>query len=208
MAKTTEDPVLAADLSAHLQEVEMNILKAIEQCDRQLVAELLPRYSELSKAEGNPLKPLQKAAQISIENKDLQSLKTIIDQIRSHLFPHLPNNDMSTSGSSLLEAVDKGKLAVVKRLIEAGEDVNTIDQKGWNCLHHAVIMNDVEIIEYLLTQGVLINLPSRDGCTPLDFAILLVKAFNNYQIYDLLKNHGAIANAAGKCEVEIKKRNK
>jgi ankyrin repeat protein len=72
----------------------------------------------------------------------------------------------------LLFAAYKGKLAIVKLLLEKGADVNARDREGWTVLHFAADEGDAGMLQFLLDNGVLhlIDVSDEDRDTPLHIA--------------------------------------
>jgi len=68
---------------------------------------------------------------------------------------------------SLFRAVDAGDIAGVIMAVESAVDVNSQDDRGATPLHIAAYRGEVEIAEYLLTQGADPELANDDGLTPL-----------------------------------------
>ena len=77
-------------------------------------------------------------------------------------------------GTPLMGAAFKGKVQVVKSLIERGADPSLMDNKGWNSLHVAANGGDADIIDLIHTQVPNIESKTGDGCTP-----LMIAAFNS-----------------------------
>ena len=71
----------------------------------------------------------------------------------------------------------------VKKLIEEGADVNTLNRWGNPPLTMAVLKGNLELIKFLLSRGADINLKNPKGFSPLDFA----KKSGNNLIIDLLQ---------------------
>jgi ankyrin repeat protein len=69
-----------------------------------------------------------------------------------------------------------GSSAVAKYLIERGADVNRAGpHTGFTALHRAAASGDVELIELLLRKGAPINVASKIGQMPLEFALMGLK---------------------------------
>ena len=62
--------------------------------------------------------------------------------------------------------------AVVKRLIDAGVDVNAPDSTGWTPLHFAARAGSAEAVQLLLDAGAQVNVPDNKGITPLHRAVI------------------------------------
>jgi ankyrin repeat protein len=72
---------------------------------------------------------------------------------------------------SVSAAAARGELATVRKLLEAGGDVNERDAGGNTALLHAVAGRDVNMIDLLLsTKGIDINAANKAGVKPLDLA--------------------------------------
>ena len=77
-------------------------------------------------------------------------------------------------GTPLMGAAYKGKVQVVKSLIERGADPSLMDNRGWNSLHVIANGGDADIIDLIHTQVPNIESKTGDGCTP-----LMIAAFNS-----------------------------
>ena len=77
-------------------------------------------------------------------------------------------------GTPLMGAAYKGKVQVVKSLIERGADPSLMDNRGWNSLHVAANGGDADIIDLIHTQVPNIESKTGDGRTP-----LMIAAFNS-----------------------------
>lgn len=74
----------------------------------------------------------------------------------------------------------------LQSLAAAGVDFNATDFDYRSPLQYAVRGGSLEIIEFVLKQGVDVNLPDRWASTPLDYAQ------NSTEITNLLLQHGAV----------------
>ena len=90
---------------------------------------------------------------------------------------------MGNSGSSLdwrrdrigneeLDSEDEERrtLELAKILIDEGVDVNAIDNRGRNAIHHAVLKDFPSVIEYLVAHGASIDVRNERDLTPLQLA--------------------------------------
>ena len=73
----------------------------------------------------------------------------------------------------------------IKRLIEAGADVDSKDDEDWSPLDWAVAMDNVEIAELLISAGADVNSKGYLGRSLLHWA-------SSEKMKSLLKKHGAI----------------
>src|SRR5262245_42264799 len=70
------------------------------------------------------------------------------------------------SDLQLIEEVKAGNLASVRRLIEAGADVNQQDEQGWTPLNWAAGKGKLEIVTLLVNRGADVFKVGRDQRTP------------------------------------------
>jgi len=91
----------------------------------------------------------------------------------------------SSLGSPLFLAASKGKLEVVRYLLDEGANVNAREDLGHTALAEAAYYGQVDVVKELLLHGADINAVSDDG-TALDIAI----SRKNTAVADLLKHRG------------------
>ena len=90
---------------------------------------------------------------------------------------------MGNSGSSLdwrrdrigneeLDSEDEERrtLELARILIDEGVDINAVDKRGRNALHHAVLKDFPSVVEFLVAQGARIDLRNERNLTPLQLA--------------------------------------
>eukprot|EP00029_Vermamoeba_vermiformis_P010169 TRINITY_DN5292_c0_g1_i1.p1 TRINITY_DN5292_c0_g1~~TRINITY_DN5292_c0_g1_i1.p1 ORF type:complete len:492 (+),score=20.83 TRINITY_DN5292_c0_g1_i1:24-1478(+) len=71
------------------------------------------------------------------------------------------------------EAVNNGSLKDVCDLWQKGEDIHQVDEKGHNALHRAAQFGYLEIVHFLIINGLDPNLPDqRDGSNALHWAVV------------------------------------
>ncbi|WP_188388687.1 ankyrin repeat domain-containing protein [Priestia taiwanensis] len=79
-------------------------------------------------------------------------------------------------GTPLIPASEHGHVEVVKELLTRTKvDVNHINNLGWTALMEAIVLNSggprqQEVISLLITHGADVNIPDKDGITPLQHA--------------------------------------
>jgi len=70
----------------------------------------------------------------------------------------------------LLVAIRNGDHSQVRKLIEAGGDVNTVDNDGTTALMHSVIESDVRMMKLLIDKGANVNMKNALDSTALMYA--------------------------------------
>lgn len=92
----------------------------------------------------------------------------------------------------LIEAAGSGNVEVVRRLVDAGVDVNgrSVDGDSWTPLTRAAAFGKVDVVRTLLDRGAEVDLPKHPGWnyTPLCLT-------RNPEIADILKSAGADIHA-------------
>ena len=84
----------------------------------------------------------------------------------------------------LMRASDRGRLGIVKKLVEKGAKLNERDSMGMTAAHYAVMSEEVEVVKFLLKKGIDSNLKDNDGMTPLD----LVDSEEMKEVFEIHKN--------------------
>lgn len=84
-------------------------------------------------------------------------------------------------------AANNGILATVKKLLDAGIDVDAQDDIGWTALHFAAQNNHFKTIELLLEYKANPNIHDKQGNGPLWTAGMNVKNGNCQAVISLLK---------------------
>ena len=110
--------------------------------------------------EGSPRIVFATAIMRAAFSGDLESVKLLLSRGAD---PHTPSRDRETTlmaacGTGFINGYSKGRsaaerLAVVKLLVELGEDVNAADNYGITPLMVAANLGEVPIIQYLIDQG-------------------------------------------------------
>lgn len=88
--------------------------------------------------------------------------------------------------------VDNYKVELLKTLVDAGADVNETGDFGQSALHFATSANDVELIEYLLSWHVNVNIKNANhGQTPLHIAGIENVGNSHQRTMEILLENGA-----------------
>jgi len=92
-----------------------------------------------------------------------------LDAIQQHIKAgsDLDEKEPAVGSSPLISAAVFGKSDIARALIEAGADVNLINNEGSTALHSAAFLCRVEIVEMLLANGADKNLQNNYGSTAL-----------------------------------------
>ena len=79
-------------------------------------------------------------------------------------------------GTALIPAAERGHVEIVQELLTRTDvDVNHINNLGWTALLEAIILSDggerhQQIVQLLVDHGANINIPDKNGVTPLEHA--------------------------------------
>lgn len=79
-------------------------------------------------------------------------------------------------GTALIPASERGHVEVVQELLaRSGVDVNHVNNLGWTALMEAIVLSDggeahQQIVQLLIDHGADVNIPDKDGVTPLAHA--------------------------------------
>jgi ankyrin repeat protein len=95
----------------------------------------------------------------------------------------------SYNGTGLIRAADRGYVEIIRELLKTDVRVNHINKIGWTALLEAIILGDggeqhTEVVRLLIDAGADVNLPDKDGTTPLAHA----KNKNFTDIIKILEN--------------------
>jgi ankyrin repeat protein len=98
----------------------------------------------------------------------------------------------SDNGTGLIRASDRGHVEIVKELLKTDIRVNHVNRMGWTALFEAILLGGgderhTEVVRLLVDAGADLNLPDKDGVTPLAHA----KNKNFTAICKILENSGA-----------------
>ncbi|XP_059490166.1 ankyrin repeat domain-containing protein 49-like [Neocloeon triangulifer] len=92
-----------------------------------------------------------------------------------------------------LWAAQAGEMQIAEELLQKNPElIRTQDSDGYTPLHRACYSNKVEMVDFLLSKGAPIDLPTTDGWLPLHSAC----KWGNHRCAIKLLMHGAPINAA------------
>ena len=92
----------------------------------------------------------------------------------------------------LMKAAESGEADTVKKLLDAGADVEAIDRKiGFTALSHGAYSGGEDVVSLLLEHGADVNRQDNLGCPPLFYAVMR----GRFHTAKLLLDKGADINA-------------
>lgn len=101
---------------------------------------------------------------------------------------------MSGMAAAVSRAIEDNDLEVLQGLVTQDPSVlHNLMDIGWSPLRYAADMNRLEIVAYLIEQGVDLNAVHNGRLTALDMAIV----YGNLDMVKLLVQHGAKLNGLG-----------
>ena len=79
-------------------------------------------------------------------------------------------------GTALIPAAHHGHIETVRVLLDTDIDINHINNLGWTALMEAIVLGDggdtyIKIVELLVEAGADVDIPDRNGVSPLSHAI-------------------------------------
>jgi uncharacterized protein len=159
------DAVATADLEARDGEGRTALLLATRANDVEIARLLIAAGADVNAKDGIKDTPYLYAG---AEGRD-EILKMILATGRVNL-----KDTNRYGGTALIPAADKGHPSTVRILIEAGVDIDHVNNLGWTALMEAVILGDggpvyQEIVGILIDAGAK-QIADRDGITPLEHA--------------------------------------
>jgi ankyrin repeat protein len=95
-------------------------------------------------------------------------------------------------GTALIAAAHLGHVEIVRTLIAAGAPLDHVNNLGWTALIEAIVLGDggprhTDTLRLLIEAGANVNLPDRNGRTPLSLA----RAQGHEAMVRLLQQAGA-----------------
>lgn len=94
-------------------------------------------------------------------------------------------------GNALMAACHIGHHEAAIFLIEAGINIDETDDKGFTCIHSAVVNNDSTLLEILISRGARVNGLALGGVS----AAMITRVEKNVNLRNILIENGAILSA-------------
>jgi ankyrin repeat protein len=141
--------------------------------------------------------PLDMALDADPNGYIVKYLKSLNAKTGRYLPGNLYYEDLGDTEIELFRAVRNGQLTKIKIRLNAGANINAIDNAGWTPLHWAAYFGRVWTIGYLVKRGAVVNMVSEKrisrkypiGQTPLDVALAAGKT----EAVDKLNSLGGIS---------------
>ncbi len=135
-----------------------------------------------------PKHPLAKL--LGRTNTTLVEVKNFLETTPTDLnIPHSP----TTGATFLMTAAENvDDVNIVKYLIEKGADITLKNKVGMNALHYAVMLNSLEMVRFLVEQGLDVNSETNDKRTV--FFVAVTEPYIDNGIIDYLLEKGADIN--------------
>jgi len=93
-------------------------------------------------------------------------------------------------GPNIHQAVTDGEIALIRRELSNGADVNQKNEDGYTPLHLAVKSGHKRIVELLISKGADVNAKDARGWTSLDYSIELNEMFGGFGDNDKIESIG------------------
>ena len=111
---------------------------------------------------------------------------------------------MDKSGLFALKyALIRRNSVLIQKFIDRGANINLIDHKGRNLLHHAVNMSSAsadatfETEQQLIELGIDVNLKDRHNRTPLHYAFVKIKNWKDNTSIDPIETVSSLCGVLG-----------
>lgn len=137
-----------------------DFFRAIKRDDGKEVSTLLARGFDPNTLDPKGLHGLY----LAIQEPALKVAEVLVDWPKTDIDWRSPKDE-----TPLMMAALKGHVALAKKLVEKGADVN---KTGWTPLHYAATSGQLEIIELLLENHAYIDAESPNKTTPLMMAAM------------------------------------
>ncbi|MBQ9817337.1 MAG: ankyrin repeat domain-containing protein [Proteobacteria bacterium] len=107
-------------------------------------------------------------------------------------------NVRADNGTVLLDTLVRD-LDLMKKAVQKGADIHSVDNKGTGVLHYAALWGTPETVSWLIHEGLSVNGENSIGETPIMFAA----SGNNYNVFKTLVDAGADIHVVSKENVNV-----
>lgn len=114
--------------------------------------------------------------------------------VKKHIKDGADVNDANDSGESVLANAVRYRcdMDLLMLLIDNGADINDFDDEGISIFDTSITYNSMEMVEYIISQGIDVNFTNRrSGFSPL----MAAASYGRSEMVKLLLEHGANQNA-------------
>lgn len=155
----------------------MNVYTAVEEEDVEKLKKYIKLGLSVNLADENGVLPIFTAVQ-----KDNEEIVDILIKNKAKINARHVDDDTTP-----IMHCSSGKM--VKKLIESGAHINSLDMTGWSALHYAVSSSRLEVVEELVKVMNVknINMGNSNGVTPL----ILSARVGDIKIVQILMKNGA-----------------
>ena len=96
-------------------------------------------------------------------------------------------NQINESSTDLITAVKNGDIEAVKKIIDAGTNLDIKDNSGWTSLIRSSSRNNIEVVKLLIDAGANLDIQNNGGST----ALIEASSINNIEVVKLLLDNFA-----------------
>ncbi|MBI1861015.1 MAG: ankyrin repeat domain-containing protein [Deltaproteobacteria bacterium] len=176
----TKKPLLAMAL----EDDSLFFMKNSEYGAASIVALLLTHGGDVNRTFADGQSFLEKAVRIAADSEPVTMYVVS--------YPKVNVNQRSVGGFPSEIAVELGREAVAKAVINAGADVNVQNAQKESLLHRTVVKRQREVFQLLLSKGARVDTQDMSGTSPL---ISAVTAPDDFYFNELLKANANIGLA-------------
>jgi ankyrin repeat protein len=124
----------------------------------------------------------------------LKQYGAVNESVNESIFKHMTPSEIESRKMkdplTLIRASEKNDIALVRRLLDMGADVNVKDDYGWNALMMASTYEDLDIARMLIDRGIDVNAKNNNGYN----ALMYASSNGHENIVRLLLDNGADVN--------------
>lgn len=133
---------------------------------------------------------LEKGADLSFVDEESNNILHVAEYYKNEEIADLVREDVIKEYPDLIKAVYRRDFAEIKKQVEEGADIESKDSSNNTPLICAVIIDNLEIVEFLLSQGANIDAEGDFGAP----IIFIAAAFSSGPVFKYLAENGADLN--------------